>query len=138
MDSLQQSRSTPSQIGVEIYEGSIKLKHTPYTLSSNYFTLKAKVEKIEQLSESKKGTTYLAVWLTQNKYYKEEQTAHSFKVILFNQGALEADTQLEEGMWVRVSGELRGVNTTGENGTVFNRIDLRVTEVEPLGGKKDS
>lgn len=114
------------------------MKHKPYTLSSNYFTLKAKVEKIEKLSESKNGTTYLAVWLTQIKYYKEEQTALSFKVILFNQGALEADTQLEQGMWVRVSGELRGVNTTGENGAVFNRIDLRVTEVEPLGGKKES
>lgn len=113
------------------------MKHSPYNLSSNFFTLKCRVEKIEELKESQKGTLYLVVWLSQSKYFKEEKTVYNFKGVLFNEAASEGGFKLEEGMWVRVSGELKGSNTVN-NDMTFNNIELKINDIEPLTSKKET
>lgn len=112
------------------------MRHSPYALLPNFATLKCRIDKIEAPQESKNGNMYLVVWLSQNKFFKDEKTTHYFKIILFNDDALQGATKLEEGMYVRVSGELKGSNVTN-NDTVFNKIEFKVNDIEPLSPKKD-
>ena len=111
------------------------MKNSPYNLKKNYFTLACKIEKIEEAKQSQSGNYYVIIWLSQDKYYKEEKTTHNFKVALFNEAATDAVSTIEEDMWVRVTGSLKGTNKDADNGAVFNDISLSVQSIEPLSVK---
>lgn len=109
--------------------------HNPYNLEANFFTLKCRILEKESLQESKTGTMYLVLWLSQDEYFKGEKTEHVFKSVLFNDKAHEVNNEMFVGDWVRISGKLIG-KVRAVDGNKYSDLEIRVREIERLGTRK--